>query len=79
MTTKDIKTEEITSEKDKEINPKKASKESKPKKSTKKKEAKSSTKSKPEESKAVSESSPDNKKEKSYEWYLDWLRKKGFT
>lgn len=20
-----------------------------------------------------------NKKEKSYEWYLDWLRKKGFT
>ena len=75
MTTKDIKTEEIASEKDKEINPKKASKESKPKKSTKKKEAKSSTKSKPEESKAVSESSPDNKKEKSPDKFLkefDW-------
>ena len=75
MTTKDIKTEEIASEKDKEINPKKASKESKPKKSTKKKEAKSSTKSKPEESKAVSESSPDNKKEKSTDKFLkefDW-------
>jgi len=66
MTTKDIKTEEIASEKDKEINPKK---------STKKKEAKSSTKSKPEESKAVSESSPDNKKEKSPDKFLkefDW-------
>ena len=75
MTTKDIKTEEIASEKDKEINPKKASKESKPKKSTKKKEAKSSIKSKPEESKAVSESSPDNKKEKSPDKFLkefDW-------
>lgn len=75
MTTKDIKTEEIASEKDKEINPKKASKESKPKKSTKKKEAKSSTKSKPEESKVVSESSPDNKKEKSPDKFLkefDW-------
>ena len=75
MTAKDIKTEEIASEKDKEINPKKASKESKPKKSTKKKEAKSSTKSKTEESKAVSESSPDNKKEKSPDKFLkefDW-------
>ena len=75
MTTKDIKTEEIASEKDKEINPKKASKESKPKKSTKKKEAKSTTKSKPEESKVVSKSSPDNKKEKSPDKFLkefDW-------
>ena len=75
MAKKDIKTEENASEKDKEINPKKASKESKPKKSTKKKEAKSSTKSKPEESKAVSESSPDNKKEKSPDKFLkefDW-------
>ena len=77
MAKKDIETEENASEKDKETNPKKASKESKPKKSTKKKEAKSSTKSKPksEESKEVSESSTDNKKEKSPDKFLkefDW-------
>ena len=75
MAKKDIKTEENASEKDKEINPKKASKESKPKKSTKNKEAKSSTKSKSEESKEVSETSTDNKKEKSPDKFLkefDW-------
>ncbi|MED5355022.1 MAG: 30S ribosomal protein S1 [Bacteroidota bacterium] len=77
MAKKDIETEENASEKDKETNPKKASKESKPKKSTKKKEAKSSTKSKPksEEPKEVSESSTDNKKEKSPDKFLkefDW-------
>ena len=77
MAKKDIETEENASEKDKETNPKKASKESKPKKSTKKKEAKSSTKSKPksEEFKEVSETSADNKKEKSPDKFLkefDW-------
>ncbi len=75
MAKKDIKTEENASEKDKEINPKKASKESKPKKSTKNKEAESSTKSKSEESKEVSETSTDNKKEKSPDKFLkefDW-------
>ena len=77
MAKKDIETEENASEKDKETNPKKASKESKPKKSTKKKEAKSSTKSKPksEEPKEISESSTDNKKEKSPDKFLkefDW-------
>jgi len=75
MTKKDIKTKENTSEKDEEINPKKASKGSKPKKSTKKKEGKSSKKPKSEESKEASESLTDNKKEKSTDKFLkefDW-------
>ncbi len=75
MAKKEIKTEENTSEKDKEINPKEASKETKPKKSTKKKEAKPSAKPKPEESKEVSESSKENKKEISPDKFLkefDW-------
>ena len=75
MAKKEIKTEENTSEKDKEINPKEASKETKPKKSTKKKEAKPSAKPKPEESKEVSESSKENQKEISPDKFLkefDW-------